>query len=156
VANIKQEKAYKLYIQNIPLTQIATTVGVSRQTISNWRKKYDWDTEALLDATSTAEMKAKEQQFVAQLIRQFESATDELESSDSPKKLEILQRYTQAYYKLKSAEGDCRFAKEKLTKEVAYATIEEMAKIALRHHASDVAEFMSTHADEIVTLVRSR
>ena len=155
-SKLKTKKAYELYLKNIPLTQIATTIGVSRQTISNWRKKHDWDTEALLDATSSAELKAKEQQFIAQLIRQWEQSTDELESSELPKKLELLQRYTQAYYKLKAADGDCKFAKEKLTKEVAYSTIEEIAKIALASNATTVAQFLSDHADEIVGLVRGR
>ena len=156
MAELKHRQAYKLYAQNIPLTHIATAIGVSRQTVSNWKKKYDWDAEILLDATDTEELKAKEQQFVAQLIRRWEEATDELEASDTPKKLELLQKFTQSYYRLKAAGGDCKFAREKLTREVAYQTIQEMAQIALHNQAREVAEFMSTHADEIVNLVRGR
>lgn len=153
---LKNKQAYALYKKNIPLTGIATTLGVSRQTIANWRKKSQWDKELLLDATSSEELKAKEQQFVAGLIRQWESATDELESSELPKRLEILEKYTRSYYRLKAADGDCKFAKEKLTREVAYQTIEEIAKISIRYNAIGVAEFLSEHADEIVNLVRGK
>lgn len=156
MAELKHHRAYALYAQNIPLTQIAIALGVSRQTISSWKKRYKWEAEILIDATSSKELKAKEQQFVSSLIRQWESATDELEASDLPKKLEILERYTKLYFKLKAGDGDVKFAKEKLTKEVAYETIEEIAKISIRHNAMPVAEFLSEHADEVVHLVRSR
>jgi len=153
LSKIKHHQAYELYAQNIPLTQIATALGVSRQTISNWRKKYNWDEEILVDAVSSEELKAKEQRFIAQLIREFEAAQEEIEASDTPKKLALLEKYARTYYRLKAG-GDGALNRAKLTKETAYMTIKEIADMAISYQATTVAQFLSEHADEIVELVR--
>jgi len=156
MANMKQQQAFKLYAQNVPLTQIATAVGVSRQTVANWRKKLDWDKELLMDATDESERAAAEQRFIAQLIRNYESALEEIEHSELPKKLELIERYAKSYYKLKTTATDAQTACEKRVRTVAYETITRIADMAIRHSAAGVAEFIADHADEIVALVKER
>lgn len=152
--NLKHKQAYKLYTQGLNLSQIATTLGVSRQSVSNWKKRYKWDKELLLDATKKEELQAYEQRFIAGLIKEWEVAIDELQESDLPKKMEILEKYTRSYFKLKAGNFDTKIAKEKLTKEVAYKTIKAVADIAKKHNAIEAAEFLAKYADEIVDLIR--
>jgi len=154
VDSLKHKQAYELYKKGLSLTQIATTLGVSRQSVSNWKKRYNWDKELLLDATKQEELKAYEQRFIAGLIKEWEAAIDELQESDLPKKMEILEKYTKSYFKLKAGNFDTSLAKEKLTKEVAYKTIKAVALIAKKHNAIEAAEFLSKYADEIVDLIR--
>ena len=35
-------KAFTMYVAEIPMTDIAKTLGVSRHTVMNWQDKYNW------------------------------------------------------------------------------------------------------------------
>lgn len=42
IAHLQEPKAFDLYKSGVPQNEIAKTIGVSPQTISAWKQKYDW------------------------------------------------------------------------------------------------------------------
>lgn len=38
----QKEDAFSLYCEGIPMSKIASAVGVSKPTVYDWKKKYDW------------------------------------------------------------------------------------------------------------------
>ncbi|SFP60750.1 DUF1804 family protein [Hydrogenimonas thermophila] len=151
---LKQKRAYELYKNGMNLTQIANTLGLSRQTVSNYRKKFNWD-ETLLSEHSL-DAQAKEKEFILELIKEWDASLEELKSSDLTNRLTILEKYTRLYYKLKNInQASAKTAKLKKD-EIIKQTISNIARLAIKLNDQAVAEFLSTNSDTIVEMVDDR
>ena len=141
------KKAYELYKQNIPLKEIATILGVSRQTVSNWKKKEKWDELLLSEQSIDAE--AKEKEFLLELIKEWDGALIELKESDLANKLTLLEKYTKSYYKLKNINKNSPYTQKIQKEKIVFSTIQKLAEIAIKEKNEKVAEFFKKHADKI-------
>ena len=141
------KKAYELYKQNISLKEIALILGVSRQTISNWKKKEKWDELLLSEQAIDAETKEKE--FLLELIKEWDKALIELKESDLANKLSLLEKYTKSYYKLKNVSKNSPYTQKLKKEKIVFSTIQKLAEIAIKEKNEKVAEFFKKHADKI-------
>ena len=141
------KKAYELYKQNISLKEIAAILGVSRQTVSNWKKKEKWDELLLSEQVIDAEVKEKE--FLLELIKEWDGALIELKESDLANKLTLLEKYTKSYYKLKNVSKNSPYTQKIQKEKVVFSTIQKLAEIAIKEKNEKVAEFFKKHADKI-------
>ena len=149
-----QARAKALYCQGLPVTEIATTLGVSRATIYAWRHKdrargVDWGTLRFVKATDSADARRQEQDFVARLIYNFETALDQINALAPGEQLKALTRYASTYYKLKLQRDKPSVNKADIAKQVLH----ELSSLALAHEASAVVGFLAEHADAIVSAV---
>ena len=142
------KKAYELYKQNFSLKEIAAILGVSRQTISNWKKKEKWDelllSEQVIDANS------KEKEFLLELIKEWDKALTELRQSDLANKLTLLEKYTKTYYKLKNINANSKHTIKLKKEEIVKNTLLKISSLALKTQNKSLAEFLSKYADEII------
>lgn len=149
-----KNQAKPLYISGQSIAQIATTLGFSRATVYNWKNAdkaagVDWDELRFLKATDASEAQRNEEDFVALLIHQFESALEKLNGLDPEQQVKTLSQYIATYYKLKQQRANPKVSKA----EVAKRVLQEISAIALAKEATAVIHFLSDHADEIVTTV---
>lgn len=75
-AHIAEPKAFHLYRQGKSQTEIAGIIGVSEQTISNWKKKYDWDRRLAQISASTRRASDKLRQILADEIENMKDASN--------------------------------------------------------------------------------
>ena len=153
-ARPNQARAKALYCQGRPIAEIATTLGVSRATVYAWKHKdrdrgVDWDTLRFVKATDSADARHQEQDFVALLIYNFETALDQISALEPGQQLKELTRYASTYYKLKLQRDNPSVNKADIAKQVLH----DLARLALAHEASAVVQFLSDHADAIVSAV---
>ena len=153
-AGPNQARAKALYCQGRPVTEIATTLGVSRATIYAWKHKdraqgVDWGTLRFVKATDSADARRQEQDFVALLIYHFETALDQMNALQPGEQLKELTRYASTYYKLKLQRDNPSVNKADIAKQVLH----ELSRLALAHEASAVVRFLADHADTIVSAV---
>jgi len=151
---LKQKRAYELYKSGLNLTQIANILGISRQTVSAYKKKFNWD-ETLLSEHSL-DAQAKEREFILELIKEWDASLEELKSSDLINKLTILEKYTRLYYKLKNINQASAKTIKLKKEEIIKQTISKIAKLAIKLNNQAVAEFLSTNSDTIVEMVNDR
>ena len=152
--DLKQKRAYELYKSGMSLTQIASTLGISRQTISNYKKKFKWD-ETLL-SEHTIDAKDKEKEFILELIKEWDKAVEELKQSDLSNKLTILEKYTKLYYKLKNINQESKTTQKLKKEEIIKETITKIAQLAIKQNNQTVANFLSQNSDLIVGMVDDR
>jgi len=145
------KKAYELYKQNISLKEIAIILGVSRQTVSNWKKKEKWDELLLSEQSIDAENKEKE--FLLELIKEWDRALIELKESDLANKLTLLEKYTKTYYKLKNINSASKSALKIKKEDIAKKIILKISNLAIEKKEKSVAEFLSKNADEIIGII---
>lgn len=145
------KKAYELYKQNISLKEIALILGVSRQTISNWKKKEKWDELLLSEQAIDAETKEKE--FLLELIKEWDGALIELKESDLANKLSLLEKYTKTYYKLKNINSSSKLTTKLKKEDIAKKVLLKLSNLAIEKKEKQVAEFLSKWADEIIGMI---
>ena len=145
------KKAYELYKQNISLKEIALILGVSRQTISNWKKKEKWDELLLSEQAIDAETKEKE--FLLELISEWDKALIELKESDLANKLSLLEKYTKTYYKLKNINSSSKLTAKLKKEDIAKKVLLKLSNLAIEKKEKQVAEFLSKWADEIIGMI---
>ncbi|MBL4774478.1 MAG: DUF1804 family protein [Mariprofundus sp.] len=147
-------QAKELYLKGHSVSQIATMLGLSRTTIYGYKSKskahgIDWDDLRFLKATDSDDAQKQEEQFVALLIFQFERAIDALDDLDAEKKIALISKHIETYYKLKKQQGNPKVNKA----EVAKIVLHKISEIALQQEATAVIHFLSDHADQIVSAV---
>ncbi len=145
------KKAYELYKQGTSITEIATILGVSRQTISNWKKKENWDELLLSEQVIDAENKEKE--FLLELIKEWDKALIELKQSDLANKLTLLEKYTKTYYKLKNINQNSKTTQKLKKEEIAKKVILKISDLAIQKQDTKIAQFLSKNADEIIKAI---
>ena len=145
------KKAYELYKQNISLKEIALILGVSRQTVSNWKKKEKWDEILLSEQAIDAETKEKE--FLLELIKEWDGALIELTESDLANKLSLLEKYTKTYYKLKNINSSSKLTAKLKKEDIAKKVLLKLSNLAIEKKERQVAEFLSKWADEIIGMI---
>lgn len=147
-------QAKALYAAGKSISDIALLLGLTRTTIYSYKAKaktqgVDWDELRFLKATDASDAQKQEEQFVALLIFQFEQALDELDSLDAEKKIGLISKHIDTYYKLKKQQGNVKVSKAEVAKDVLH----RISAIALDKEATEVIQFLSTHADHIVSKV---
>ncbi len=145
------KKAYELYKQNISLKEIATILGVSRQTVSNWKKKEKWD--ELLLSEQSIDADAKEKEFLLELIKEWDKALIELKESDLANKLTLLEKYTKSYYKLKNINSSSKLTIKLKKEDIAKKVLLKLSNLAIEKKEKQIAEFLSKFADEIIGMI---
>ena len=153
----KHQHAKDLYLAGNNIATIAELLGISRTSIYAYKKKdqgrgMDWDDMRFLKATDANDAQRKEEQFVALLIFQFEKALDNMEAMDDAepeKKLAIISKHIDTYYKLKKQQSNPKVSKASIAKDVLH----KISEVALEKEATAVIQFLSTHADQIVSTV---
>jgi len=148
---MKSKRAYELYKSGLSLKEIATALGVTRQTISNWKKKEKWDELILSEHSIDAENKEKE--FLLELIKEWDRALIELKESDLANKLTLLEKYTKTYYKLKNINSSSKSALKIKKEDIAKKIILKISNLAIEKKEKNIAEFLSKNADEIIGII---
>ena len=152
--DLKQKRAYELYKSGMSLKEIASTLGISRQTVSNYKKRFKWD-ETLL-SEHTIDAKNKEKEFILELIKEWDRAVEGLKQSDLSNKLTILEKYTKLYYKLKNINQESKTTQKLKKEEIIKKTITKIAQLAIKQNNQTVANFLSQNSDLIVGMVDDR
>ena len=147
-------QAKALYINGKNITDIAAALGVSRATVYAYKNKdkkngVDWDELRFIKATDSDDAQKQEEQFVALLIFQFEKALDGLDDLPADKKIALISKHIDTYYKLKKQQGNVKVSKA----EVAKSVLKTVSQIALEKEATAVIHFLADHADQIVSAV---
>ncbi len=152
-SNTKKKEAKRLYIQGNSIENICTILHISRPTFYYYKKLdnqkgIDWDDLAYAKALNKNEMLTSEKEFLTTLIRSFEDnlkAIEEIEDVD--KRLKLLERYSNSYYKLKApSQKDCKTVKAKAIED----TISKICDIAQRQKDTNVFNFLSNNAELIL------
>ena len=150
-----KEQIKKLYIEGATITDIATLLHVTRQTIYAYKRKdleagIDWNELRLAKAQDVAGVKLSEKGFISHLIKSYESAIEGLEALEPPARLKLIEQYAQAYYRLKAPlKTDCKAQ----VSDAIMQTVYKISELALENGNKDVVEFLSKHADKIVQRV---
>lgn len=56
---VNQNYGLRLYLQGVPQNEIAERCGVSNQTITEWKQRYDWETKRAARTISLEELASK-------------------------------------------------------------------------------------------------
>ena len=159
MAREKNAKIKKLYIEGKTIGVICNTMGISRATIYNHKKKdfedgIDWDDLAFSKAIDPSGVRHNEKEFLTTLIKSFEEALKKLDDIEDPtKRLALLKEYASSYYKLKAPlKNDCKQA----VLETASRTVYELSQMALEQDNKHLVEFLSSNAETIIERVVKR
>lgn len=145
-----------LYLQNKSITEIASLLSVTRQTIyarkrADYKNGIDWDELALANARDLSGVKMSEKEFLNTLIRNFENAFSEADDLPLAEKLLLLKEYSATYYKLKAPmKTDCKSQ----VLDAISATIYKISEFALSQNNKAVIEFLSANSDKIIEAIR--
>lgn len=137
-----------MYIKGFSISDIATTFGITRQTVYNkkaddLKNGIDWDALAL----NSSRASLSENEFILTLINSYELAFNKIKELSPKDQLEILKEYTNTYYKLKAPlKVD---DKAKILESISKA-IEIIADIAKKENNEVVMNFLASNADEIL------
>lgn len=155
---MKKQRAKTLYVDGNSITSIATALGVTRTTIYNYKSsdlknRVDWEELKYLKQTNAISTDGDEKRFLATLIQSFENAMAELEELDEPeKRLNILTKFVNAYYKIKSPnKGDTKGATATGASQAIYA----VSQLAIEHGNTEVVNFLSEYHDIVIERVIS-
>lgn len=148
----KQQHAKQLFIDGKSIADIAILLGLSRTTIHNYKNKAkaggsDWDELKFIKATDQSDAIKSEQDFVALLIHQFERTLDGLNDLDLSDQLIEISKHAAIYYKIKQQRENPKVNKADIAKQV----LQQVSDIALKKEATCVINFLSEHAEEVVT-----
>ncbi len=151
--DMRREVARNLYISGCPIDEIAARVGKCRATIFRWKnldqkRGIDWDRLKLERHLGEQEFKSKHQVFLFALFSAFEKDLTRLNEIEDPeKRLDLLERYSNSYYKLMNAAK--REAPEIAIAEVAGKTLEKVAKLAAEEGKRDILEWLLSNIEPI-------
>lgn len=87
--------AFRLFCQGLPQQEIASTLGVSEQWVSRYKKKHDWDERRQIYVRST-------QASVDKLRTLLSEYVDQLENLDGDKDADKVIKITSAIEKLEA------------------------------------------------------
>lgn len=152
--------ARKLYVAGASPDEIALRMGVDRATIYRWmasdkkKKGIDWDKLRLQEWMDKEAMEVRHRNFLNQIFACFETDLPEIAAcSDAKSRLEWLDRYSSAYYKLMNA------AKREMPKvgiaEIAGRTLEVLVSLAGETGQKQVLQWVQDHLDEIKAKVEA-
>ena len=152
---MKTQNIKDLYTSGKTVSSIAQILHCTRATVYNAKNKAskagdDWDALALVRTRSGAEVLKSEKEFINVLLNEFERGFNELSHLEPKERLELLERYTNSYYKLKAPQKEDK-AQNKYN--VITATIKSIAGLATKQNNAPVLEFLSTNANEIIGAV---
>ncbi|MEY4504490.1 MAG: hypothetical protein RL154_784 [Pseudomonadota bacterium] len=147
-----------LYLENKSVTEIASLLSVTRQTIyarkkADYKNGIDWDELALANARDLSGVKMSEKEFLNTLIRSFENALEGLDDLEPEKKLVLLKEYSTTYYKLKAPiKTDCKSQVLDAITTVIY----KISEFALEQNNKEVINFLSANSDKIIEKVLAK
>ena len=149
-----QQQAKTMYCQGKAVSAIATALRLSRTTIYAYKNKdlkhgVDWANLRFIKATDPADAQRKEQDFVALLIYNYETALDKINTLAPDQQLKELTQYANTYYKLKMQRDNPKINKADLAKLVLH----QLSALALAQSADSVIRFLANNADAIVSAV---
>lgn len=154
--NHQAHKIKHLYTEGHSVTDIATTLGISRPSVyyhlNNAKARgEDWDGIRYANAMDGECTEQSEKAFLSTLIQSFEKELQHIEEiADTDKRLVILAKYATLYYKIKQPlTGDSRSHRLSGAIESLYA----VGKIASAKNEMTVVQFLATHHDEIIASV---
>lgn len=147
----KHEQAKRLYIEGRSITDIATSLNVSRTAIYSYKKNdfnkgANWDELRFIKATDATDAQRNEEDFLALLIFNFEQALQKLNDNEPADQVAILSKYATMYYKLKQQKDNPKINKTSIVKSVLHS----ISDIALAKEDHAVIAFLSSNADHII------
>lgn len=145
--------ARNMYVAGASVDEIALRTGVNRATIYRWHaadraKGCDWDRYRLQQVMDKEELEIRHRNFLNQIFACFETDMPEIsQTSDAKARLEWLDRYTNAYYKLMNA------AKREMPQigiaEIAGRTLDVLCTLASESGNKAVLQWIVDHLDDI-------
>lgn len=153
-----REQMKTLFIEGNSITDIATLLHVTRQTIyaaknKDFKNSIDWDELRLAKLQDVAGVKMSEKGFISHLIKSYEEAIDGLETLEPKDRLNALTQYASAYYRLKAPlKTDCKAQ----VVDAIMQTIYKISEFAMEENDKEVISFLSKNADKIVERVTSK
>ncbi len=155
-AEINKRLAKQSYIIGKNITEIATALKITRNTVYNYKNAdfkvgIDWDELRFVKSADTKDLEKKEKEFIYTLIKNFEDALEEVQKiEDSETKLNMLTRYVNTYYKIKmNNKEDCKVQKAKIATDTVFA----ISEIALKQDNISAVDFLSQNADLIIQAI---
>lgn len=153
LSKLEKEQLKQWYIDGMPVSDICTALGISRDAFYYHKNKFakqgiDLEELRLANLRSKKNLEQKETEFLNTLIIAFESGIKEIEKIEDPaQKLEVLAKYVNTYYKLKAPkEIDCR----QQVIEAISRTIYEISQLAIDKEEHDVVQFLHKYSNEII------
>ncbi|MDD4506115.1 MAG: DUF1804 family protein [Sulfurospirillaceae bacterium] len=146
------EQMKQLFIEGKNITDIATYLHVTRQTIyaaknKDFKNGVDWDELRLAKLQDVAGVKMSEKAFLGSLIKSYEEALEGLNALEPKERLMLTTQYAQAYYRLKAPlKTDCKAQ----VFEAITTSIYKISEMALEEDNKVVIEFLSKHSEKIV------
>lgn len=145
--------ARNMYAAGASIDEVALRTGKNRATIYRWHatdkaKGMDWDRYRLQQVMDKEELEIRHRNFLNQIFSCFEADMPEITAgSDAKARLEWLDRYSNAYYKLMNA------AKREMPQvgiaEIAGRTLDVLATLASETGAKAVLQWIVEHLDDI-------
>ncbi len=148
-----RELARELYSQGMPLIEVAERVGRTRQTVYKWKKQdaargLDWDRLRLENTITDDQFRKRQQAFLVEMFTAFEKDREKLSEIDDPeKRLELIDRYANVFYKLMNAAK--RAEPEIAVSEVVTKTVRIIGDLASRSDRADVLQFLLDHLEDV-------
>jgi hypothetical protein len=152
------EQMKQLFIEGKSITDIATLLHVTRQTVyaaknKDFKNGLDWDELRLAKLQDVAGVKTSEKGFISHLIKSYEDAIEGLATLEPKDRLNALTQYASAYYRLKAPlKTDCRAQ----VTDAIMQTIYKISELATEENNKEVITFLSKNADKIVQRVASK
>jgi len=144
----------ELYIQGKTVDEICAALNIARQTFyyhkkADFKKGIDWDGLKLANLRSEDELENKEALFVNSLIENYEKFLKDA-GELSPEHIENLHKFAKTYWSIKAPR---QINPRDIAVNAAKKTLEAVAKLALSHKQTDVAQWLSENADLIISNV---
>jgi len=154
---VNVERLRRSYVEGKSVQDICMSEGISRAAFYYHKNKekaagIDWDELRLANINDPVYEEQNEKRFLATLIKAFEKELETLdaEPKEVDEKLEILTKYANTYYRLKSPKSkDCKMARIEAARDVLY----DLGKLALEKEEPSVSEFLSANADLIINSI---
>lgn len=152
-----REKIKDMYLNQIPIDDICTTLNISRGAFyyhkkEDLKKGINWDILLLENKRDIEDIKDKEAIFLKTLIESFEKFLQKSEELE-PETIEKLHKYATTYWRLKAPKGDDEFALKQRNKKLIEKTLQTIGNLALDCENTEVVTFLSENAEEIIRLV---
>ena len=145
--------ARNMYVGGASVDEIALRLGKGRATIYRWysvdrANGRDWERYRLQQVMDSEEQESRHRNFLNQIFACFEADMPEISTcKDAKTRLEWLDRYSNAYYKLMNA------AKREMPQvgiaEIAGKTLDVLVSIASDLGDRVVLEWVVAHLDDI-------
>lgn len=84
--------AFRMYAKGLDMKEIAATLGIVPQTLSGWRKKYDWDNRRAVYVQSTHATVDKLRKLLSDHVEGLEDLADDKDADKLVKITAAIQR----------------------------------------------------------------